>query len=214
MCSLQALLGRVSISDHAAQSIWQNSFPFMVSFRSKNVDFAARNSSYKSTITLISCSNCCLQCHLSQISLSAASSKSSWSTCREFWHAMPLHWRHAGVHCRPFLKQVQDRVSHLPPQLHLMFHRSCTGVSGSDICTGTRPVDYLVHLHSSGERLFPFHGCTCRKTRWPWNRAEIRRGLMSAEASLVVRIQLLWPLLFETFGALQFSDDLFGFHTW
>ena len=33
---------------------------------------------------------------------------------------------------------------------------------------------------------------------------EIGQRLMSAEASLVVHIQLLWPLAFETSGALQF----------
>ena len=42
---------------------------------------------------------------------------------------------------------------------------------------------------------------------------EIGRHLMSAEASLVVLIQLLWPISFETSGALQFSDHLLGFHT-
>ena len=42
---------------------------------------------------------------------------------------------------------------------------------------------------------------------------EIGRRLMSAEASLVVRIQLLWLLSFETSGALQFSDHVLGFHT-
>ena len=108
---------------------------------------------------------------VSFVSSSAASSKSSRSTCGEFWHAMPLHWPHAGVHWRPFLKQVQDRVSHLPPQLHLIFRRSCAGAAGSDICTGIRPVEDLAHPHSSGERSFPFHACTCRKTRWLWNRA-------------------------------------------
>ena len=42
---------------------------------------------------------------------------------------------------------------------------------------------------------------------------EIGRRLMSVEASLVVRTQLLWPLSFETSGALQFSDYLLRFHT-
>ena len=209
MCFLQALLEQVSISDRAARSIWRNSFPFL-SFRSNDVDFAATNSSYKSTRNLSSRSNCCLQSHLSQISSSAASSKFSRSTCGEFWHAMPLHWPHAGVHWRSFLKQVQDRVSHLPPQLHLMFHRSCAGLLAltsaqekgllriSSIPT-PKEKDRSLSMLVSAER----HG-DCK----------IGRRLMSAEASLVVRIQLLWPLSFETSGALQFSDPLLGFHTW
>ena len=191
MCFLQALLERVSVSDRAARSIWRNSFPFL-SYRYKKVDFAPRISSYKSTINLSSRSNCCLQCHLSRISSSAASSKSLRSTCRKFWHAMSLHWPHAGVHWRSFLKQVQERVSHLPLQLYLMFRSSCLGAASCDICTGTRPVEYLAHPHSSGERSFPFHTCICRKTQWQWNRAapevgsSFSGGTYSAEVATFV----------------------------
>ena len=98
--------------------------------------------------------------------IKSASSKSSQSTRREFWHAMSLHWPHAGVYWRSFLKQVQDCASLLPPKLHLMFRRTCAGADRSDICTGPRAVKDVAHPNSSGERSFLFHACICRKTQW------------------------------------------------
>ena len=64
---------RVSISDPAARSIWQNSFLFL-SFRSKNVDFPARSYSYKCAvctfmyvyIAIVVCSVTCLGYHHQQ----------------------------------------------------------------------------------------------------------------------------------------------------
>ncbi len=48
-------------------------------------------------------------------------SSSIWlSTCGTFMHVMPLHWPHAGVHCRPLLRHVHVFLSHLPLQLHRM----------------------------------------------------------------------------------------------
>ena len=38
-----------------------------------------------------------------------------------------------------------------------MFCKSCAGAAGSDIYTGTRPVEELDHPQSSEERQFPFH---------------------------------------------------------
>ena len=44
--------------------------------------------------------------------------------------------------------------------------QGCAGAAGYVICTGPRAVEDVAHPHSSGERLFLFHACICRKTQW------------------------------------------------
>ena len=139
-----------------------------------------------------------LQCHLSQISSKTASSKSSRSTRRQFWHAMSLHWPHA-LECTEGRSWSRCKIVY-----HICHHNYIWYLAGAALglltLTFAREQGLLRILpipHSSVERSFPFPCLYLQND----TVTEIGRRLRSAEASLVVRIQLLWPLSFETSGA-------------
>ena len=124
-----------------------------------------------------------------------------------FYYAMHLHWPHAGVHWRPFFKQVQDRVSHLLPQLHLMFRRSCTKAAGSDICTGTRPVEDPAHPQSSGERcLYLPKDMVAVKSGSVWCRQKLPWWYISSCCGHL-RLKLLEPCSFQIIYLASIHDE-------